>query len=84
MARIGVKVVAQIAPEFSAGFAMPVGQCREREFNMMCAVSTHDAASTTTLAYTSTSRFGVPVHISHAFGLSIFLHQHAAYERVGQ
>src|SRR5206468_12810750 len=35
--------------------AMPVGQWRDVEFSMMCAVSTHEAANTTTLAYTSTS-----------------------------
>ena len=36
--------------------AMPVGHCRDFEFSIMCAVSTHDAARTITLAWTSTSR----------------------------
>src|SRR6266700_273758 len=45
----------KLRPSCPLEFAIPVGQCRDFEFNMMCAVSTQDAASTTTLAYTSTS-----------------------------
>ena len=53
--RFTVEVIAQIAAELAAQFAMPSGQYFDFELSMIRALSRHEAATTTARARTSTS-----------------------------